>query len=825
MVIRYLIWLSFFAPIFVAAQTFTEVPVDGVPGLEYADIAWADYNNDGYLDFAISGISVNGFFSGIYTGSGDGTFNLLPDNPMPAMRSPDIEWGDFDNDGDLDLAMIGGIDRSPWELTVIMRNNISAFEQYFVTNGSEGGSLTWFDYDNDRDLDLYQVGAFFDNWFPNSVFVNTDGNFSNETAFHVKGYMSELAIDNTICVATDYDRDGDQDIFSAGKYSYGTWNEATLLTNFGVNDIVNTSDYRFSYHNLAVRGGSIAEGDFNKDGYMDYVITGNNTSIANYDMPFSQILFGNGTGNFTRGGNILDVQNSSTDVGDIDNDGDLDLLISGNADGGPVTKIYLNNGTGNFSDSGVSGLVGLDLCAATLADYDSDGDLDILLAGRNVDHQKTTRLYQNNLVARNKAPNETPTAPLNLTFKIENNGVTFSWDKANDRETPAGSLTYNVYVAIAPKTPFKLYPQAIIGSGKRKVFKPGNASTNTQWTLKDLKTGTYYFSVQSIDGSNAGSAFAPESSFKYLRIDKEGFTCPNGEQTFWVSPEGHYTWTVTGGIILEGQGSESIRVKWDGLPSNAKIKVEQDGVSNSLIPEVQQLPQASFTGPAVVCELYNWVEYRADVFQQDVTYQWNTNGAVAIYPNIKWTSPGQKQLTLTATDAVTGCSNTSALDVIVFERMPINILMENGIYFSEHHDPTFGYKWELSSGIGWIEVSTSEQLHPVVTGYYRVTITTEYGCVYSESFFVDQIVMGMEDPINGLELVPNPATSTFRVSNLPTPGKQVNISIKDLTGRIVHFESTFHDSIDVNCSALTKGVYIVCAEGEGIVKYSKVAIH
>ncbi|HEX5168681.1 MAG TPA: FG-GAP-like repeat-containing protein [Cyclobacteriaceae bacterium] len=812
-------------PMMVAAQTFTDVTPGGIPALESGDIAWADYNNDGYLDFAIIGKSGTGNFGGIYTGAGNGTFQLLLNSNMPKMRTGDIDWGDFDHDGDLDLAMIGSIDATPWFVTVIMRNNITSFEQYFTTEGSEGGSLTWFDYDNDGDLDLYQVGAFFVNPYPNSVFINSDGQFSTEDVFHVKGYYSELEIDLTACIATDFDNDGDQDIFSSGKYSHGVWNEASLLVNNGDMSIENTDKYRFSYHDVAIRTGSINQGDFNRDGLMDYFLTGNSSSISGKDTPFSQMLFGTGDGNFARRGKLLDVYNSSSDVGDIDNDGDLDIIVSGQASAGALTRIYLNNGSGSFNDAGITNLVGLSLCSVTLADYDNDGDLDVFITGRDQANVKTTKLYRNNLRSNALAPNEKPTPPSNLRFRMENNTVTLEWESGSDKETPTGSLTYNVYVALESKKPFKLFPQAIVETGKRKVYDQGNTSVNTRWTLKGLKTGTYYFSVQSIDGANMGSEFAAEVSFKYIRIDSVGSTCPNSEQVFSVSPANSYNWTISGGKIVEGQGSEMIRVKWDEQPISPQITASTDGSSNSFMPYVQTLPPAVIVGAATVCDMEAYTEYRPASYSQDLSYNWNIDGFefTTAVPSFEWASPGNKLVTLSTTDLNTGCKNSDTIHVAVAERILVEVNYDNGVYTSENTDASYAYKWEGYINNDWSTVSTAENFTPTFAGLYRLTITNQYDCSYVNNFYVDEIITGLEEQAERLQLAPNPAVTSFRIVNLPPTSKPVNVSVIDMAGRTMFATSTTEDT-DINCSSLHRGVYVVVIRSGDNVNYSKIVI-
>jgi hypothetical protein len=825
MTLRYLFFFALCAPLIASAQTFTDVTPGNIPALESGDIAWADYNNDGYLDFAIIGVSQNDSYSGIYTGSGTGTFELLANHNLPKMKSGDISWGDFDNDGDLDLAIIGGINVTPWASTIIMRNNITSFDQHFRTNGADGASLTWFDYDNDRDLDLYQVGAGSDNFNRNSVFINTDGQFSNEKVFNIKGYPEELTVQATSCIATDFDRDGDQDLFSSGEYYHGVWNEASLLVNNGIVDIENTAKYRFSYHDIATRHGSINQADFNKDGLMDYFLTGNNSSISSKDTPFSQLLFGTGDGNFSRRGSLLDVYLSSSDVGDVDNDGDLDIIVSGQSAQGPATKIFLNNGAGYFTDAGISNLVGLSMSSVSLADYDNDGDLDILMIGRDQAKTKTAKLYRNDLMTAVAAANEIPASPTNLRVIMEDNSVILEWDAGSDKETPTGSLTYNAYVAIDPKTPFKLFPQAFVETGKRKVYAQGNASVNKRLTLKNLKTGTYHFSVQTIDGANAGSAFDNELTFEFTRIDATGFTCPNGEQVFSVSPSENYTWTISGGEILSGQGTDMIRVKWGNVPVNARITATAHGSMGSIIPEVQPLPPATIVGEELFCDMNSWVEFHPATTSESLTYEWNIGGIVSNYafPAIYWPSSGNKIVTLTTTEMVTGCQNSDTLHVIVSEPITVNIIEQNGFYTAETINASDTFKWEGYVNGNMTTVATTAKFRPTTPGYYYLTITNRYGCIYTNNIYVNEIVTGIEDPAEYLRVAPNPATTSFRIENLPL-GKDGTISVIDMTGNTMLVTSVTGGTAEIDCSALNRGVYIVVTETGSSIRRSKIVL-
>ncbi|MDO8834678.1 MAG: VCBS repeat-containing protein, partial [Vicinamibacterales bacterium] len=87
------------------------------------------------------------------------------------------------------------------------------------------------------------------------------------------------------------------------------------------------------------------------------------------------------------------VRYSSVAWGDYDNDGDLDILLTGEyAFGAPISRVYRNDG-GSFVDI-AAGLEGVRDSSVAWGDYDNDGDLDILLTGEGASGY-VSRVYRN----------------------------------------------------------------------------------------------------------------------------------------------------------------------------------------------------------------------------------------------------------------------------------------------------------------------------------------------------------------------------------------------------------------------------------------------
>ena len=77
----------------------------------------------------------------------------------------------------------------------------------------------------------------------------------------------------------------------------------------------------------------------------------------------------------------MTVQTGSVAWGDYDNDGDLDILLTGREYTGRISKIYRNNGDNTFTEQTSISLTGVGSGSVAWGDYDNDGDLDILLTG------------------------------------------------------------------------------------------------------------------------------------------------------------------------------------------------------------------------------------------------------------------------------------------------------------------------------------------------------------------------------------------------------------------------------------------------------------
>lgn len=480
----------------VPPNQFTEQTAITLYGVNNSSVAWGDYDNDGDLDILLTGGSSLGDVSKIYQNNGNNSFVEQTSISLAGVGHSSAAWGDYDNDGDLDIVLSGWTGTN--YTTKIYRNNgnNTFTEQTSIALiGVENSSVAWGDYDNDGDLDLMVTGNTTSMVGLSKIYRNNGNNtFTEQTSISLSNvYWSSSSW-------ADYDNDGDLDILLTGAVT-GSSPISKIYRNNGNNTFTEMSSITLT----GVGGSAAAWGDYNNDGNIDILLTGQSSSGY-----VSKIYRNNGDNTFTHlsAVSLTGIRGGSVGWGDYDNDGDLDILLTGQTSSGFVSKIYRNNGDNTFTEQSSIQLSQLYAGSAAWGDYDNDGDLDILLTGYN-GSIAVSKIYRNNT----STANNLPTAPTNLSSTIIGQDVTFNWNKSTDNETPQNGLKYNLVIGTTPNGINKLSPMSNRSTGYRRVINLGNTNHKNSWTIKGLPNGIYYWSVQAVDNNFAGSTFAPEQSF------------------------------------------------------------------------------------------------------------------------------------------------------------------------------------------------------------------------------------------------------------------------------------------------------------------------
>jgi hypothetical protein len=481
--------------LFLFAHLLTAVPAQaiwtdigaGLTGVSRAAAAWGDYDSDGDLDLVIAGLSLSSYHTRLYRNDGGTTF--VPTSALPvAVTNAALAWGDYDRDGDLDLA-IAGLD-STSATTRVLRNDDSSFVDIGAPlAGAQGGDVAWGDYDNDGDLDLAVAGT---GTAPLAkIYRNTTTGFVDAITLAGMG-SSALAWG-------DYDGDGDLDLLILGQ------NGTSAMTALYRNDAGGATMTAVATGIPGLQEGAAAWGDYDNDGDLDLAISGRVSSTSGG----SSSVYRNSGGSFVDvAAGLQGVYASAMGWGDYDNDGDLDLLVSGRTASAASTSLYRNT-SGTFAVV-TTGLPQFGNGALAWGDHDGDGDLDLAVAGLQNNVTPIARIYRNNDAL---GPNTRPSAPNGLSFTSNGTTATFAWSASGDAQGGSSGLHYNLRVGSAPGASDLVAPMAR-GDGWRRVASGGNAGQRLAWSMPTsaLGGGNVYWSVQAIDQAYAGSAFANEQT-------------------------------------------------------------------------------------------------------------------------------------------------------------------------------------------------------------------------------------------------------------------------------------------------------------------------
>lgn len=488
-----------------SAQEFIEQTTIPLAGIEQGATAWGDYNNDGFLDLFVVGFTETSFVASVYRNNGNGTFTLQPGIVLPGVLGASAAWGDYDNDGYLDL-LLTGYDGADYLAGVFRNNGNNTFTEQtgIVLHGVYAGSVAWGDYNNDGFLDILLTGS--DSSGPVSKIYKNNAN----NTFTEQPAISLHAVQNSSVAWGDYNNDGFADILLTGSDSLGPVSKIYK----------NNGDGTFTEQTLivlrAVDQGSSAWGDYNDDGYLDILLTGHDTA----DNPVARIYRNNGNGTFTEKPAIplTGVEYGSACWGDYNNDGSLDILLSGYDGSVRVAKVYRNVGDSTFAEQTSIALAGVEEASVAWGDYNNDNKLDIALTGLSASGP-VSKIYRNN----KDSVNSPPSAPAGLSAAVAGSKVTLGWNKSTDTRTPQNGLTYNLRIGTSSGGIQKRSPMAAVPTGFRRVAAGGNTHHRNSWTWNGLVTGTtYWYSVQAIDNAFAPSAFSSEGNFGVYTLTAGG---------------------------------------------------------------------------------------------------------------------------------------------------------------------------------------------------------------------------------------------------------------------------------------------------------------
>lgn len=363
-----------------------------------------DFNNDNYLDIVTSDWSLDGAMHYYQNNKKGGYKDCSKISEIGRFTGGlNMIQADYDNDGNIDIFVLRGawmrqFGRQPNSL--LRNNGEGTFTDVTIKSGlfsefpTQAG--TWNDFNNDGYLDLFigneSTGSLS---FPCELYLNNqDGTFTNvakAAKCDVLGFIKGVT-------ASDYDNDGDIDLFLSGMDK-----KKIVLKNKGIKKGIP------QFEDVTVQAGLAGLNvqtfptwfwDYDNDGWQDIFVCGyqfEGSIAGNIAMEIlglknegskMYLYHNNHDGTFSDVSSIAGLNKTvfamGSNFGDIDNDGFLDMYLgTGNPDYKSLTpnKLFRNMGNGKFADVTVSGRVGnlQKGHAVAFNDLNNDGNVDIFI--------------------------------------------------------------------------------------------------------------------------------------------------------------------------------------------------------------------------------------------------------------------------------------------------------------------------------------------------------------------------------------------------------------------------------------------------------------
>ncbi|MEQ8474370.1 MAG: FG-GAP-like repeat-containing protein [Marinoscillum sp.] len=464
---------------------------------------FGDYNNDGYLDLLVN-------YRDEITGSNKVELykndhgQFLPSGiSFENKLLSQLVWVDYNTDGLLDIFMVS---EEFWNKTIELHINKgnNEFEKILLDSLIDGyeyiDNLYWVDLDN--------------NQRPELVFSANSRILLVVTIHPNKSFDTEQIMMDVKLVAPPVDLNSD------GFLDFPILNTSMTENNLGY--LMNSGNKTFEYismnSGLFDFDETVVFAPLNEDSYLDAVLMGPYYQQGQYGQ---SIILSNFEGVFQERSNtnlLLAKQQGDVSIayGDFYHDGSTDLITMGYFDLTPTqshdgTVLYHN--VGNYQYEFKLGLFESETQYGKViaGDIDNDGDLDLIHMGEKDYTSPRIVLFENTIADGWGEINDRPEPPKALSQQVDGNKVTLNWDSGADDLTSVNQLSYNVTL-IKDDTDTVIFPMSH-RNGRRKLVGFGNAQLNHHMIIDSLKDGTYKWSVQSIDGGFQGSEFTDLQEF------------------------------------------------------------------------------------------------------------------------------------------------------------------------------------------------------------------------------------------------------------------------------------------------------------------------
>lgn len=531
--------------------------------------------------------------------NGDGTFSLVQeyDANIAVTVWTNAVFFDYNNDGNLDLLVNGrgGDWRVPSDKKfVCLYKNLGANGNYLFEEVPNTGFVHSCD---ELYLNTISVGDYDNDGYNDVIIMGNDGvsgkvrlykNNDGTGLFTLQPYFSDRAVSAGSVMFGDMDNDGWLDVFFCGSH------ENSTVTGIYKNMQDGTfSDIGSNYSITTGTNSQSILADINGDGNLDIITTGQSGFRNIASIYLNAVNQQSGKREFTLKSNIssglVPVKFANILAADFNNDGLTDLILNGTSSTDNKTRVYYQNGGGTYSHDTNYPILSVHDGGINLGDINGDGNMDVIAGGYKSDsnndiYNSPVRIYENHPELVGLRNNSNPESPKNIA--VVNVGD--------------GNMKISWESATDDKTPEKALRYNIFvkndDTGETWMKVPAHITTGRVKVGNDLQI---LFSSQSKDYkmkvSQSGNYTIGVQSVDQSGAGSEFITVKKYIQTdnATIIAEKLQVINVSNGIMIKSSKDEEVKI------INPIGKKVADGKTNSVIPLVSGLFIAIVNGASI----------------------------------------------------------------------------------------------------------------------------------------------------------------------------------------------------------------------------------